>query len=177
MHLKPFLSLWYIWCKPCTYHAPKLTLSPKVPKGDSTWPTSPRNSIECVQNNFWGYGTLSANCGSILHWDKHYLQMDQNKILHDPHHLGVPSGASKMISELTYVQRKPCNYLESRLALYPNRPKRASIWASHLGVPSSASKTIYKAMVYLVQTIHQSCTETNTGSKRTEKSFHLSLVT
>jgi hypothetical protein len=25
--------------------------------------------------------------------------MDQNKIWHDPHHLGVPSGASKTISE------------------------------------------------------------------------------
>jgi hypothetical protein len=36
VHLKQFLSLWYVWRKPCTYHAPKLTLSPKVPKGDST---------------------------------------------------------------------------------------------------------------------------------------------
>jgi hypothetical protein len=27
--------------------------------------------------------------------------MDRNKILHDPRHLGVPSGTSKMISELT----------------------------------------------------------------------------
>jgi hypothetical protein len=34
---KQFLSLWYVWRKPCTYHAPKLTLSPKGPKGDSTW--------------------------------------------------------------------------------------------------------------------------------------------
>jgi hypothetical protein len=30
-HPKQFLSLWYVWCKPCTYHAPKLTLSPKGP--------------------------------------------------------------------------------------------------------------------------------------------------
>jgi hypothetical protein len=29
----------------------------------------------------------------------------------------------------------------------------------------------------LVQTVHLSCTETNTVSKRTETSFHLSLVT
>jgi hypothetical protein len=34
---KQFLSLWYVWRKPCTYHAPKLTLSPKGPKGDTTW--------------------------------------------------------------------------------------------------------------------------------------------
>jgi hypothetical protein len=47
----------------------------------------------------------------------------------------------------------------------------------HLGVSSGASKTISEAMVYLVQTVHQSCTEINTVSKRTETSFHLSLVT
>jgi hypothetical protein len=29
----------------------------------------------------------------------HYLQKDQNEILHDPHHLRVPSGVSKSISE------------------------------------------------------------------------------
>jgi hypothetical protein len=50
---KRFLSLWYVWCKPCTYLALTLTLS----------------------------------------------LMDQNKIAHDPRHLGVPSGVSKMISE------------------------------------------------------------------------------
>jgi hypothetical protein len=84
-------------------HAPKLTLSPKGSKGDSTWPTSPRSSIGCVQNYFWGYGTFGANCGSILHRDKHYLQMDQNEILHDPCHLRVPLGASKWFLSLRYV--------------------------------------------------------------------------
>jgi hypothetical protein len=33
--------------------------------------------------------------------ETHYLQMDQNEILHDTRHLAVPSGASKMISALT----------------------------------------------------------------------------
>jgi hypothetical protein len=98
---KSFLSLWYVWCKPGTYHAPKPTLSPKGPKGDSTWPTSPRSSIVCVQNNFWGNATFGANCGSILHGDKQYLQIDRNKILHDPRHLAVPSDASKTIYKLT----------------------------------------------------------------------------
>jgi hypothetical protein len=36
VHPKQFLSLWYVWRKPGTYHAKKLTLSPKGPKGDST---------------------------------------------------------------------------------------------------------------------------------------------
>jgi hypothetical protein len=92
VHPKQFLSLWYIWCKPCTYRAMKLTLSPKGSKRDSTWQTSPRISIRGVQNDFWGFGMFGTNCGSILH---------RNTILHDPHHLGVPSGASKMISKPT----------------------------------------------------------------------------
>jgi hypothetical protein len=113
-HPKQFLSLWYVWCKPCTYHAPKLTLSPKGPneiphdpchlgvplsaskrflwlwyvwcklwiylaprltlslngrKWDSTWPTTPRSSIEFVQNDFRAYGTFGANCAPILNQD------------------------------------------------------------------------------------------------------------
>jgi hypothetical protein len=35
---------------------------------------------------------------------------------------------------------------------------------------------ILEAMVHLAQTVHLSCTETNTVSKWTETSFHLSLV-
>jgi hypothetical protein len=69
VHPKQFLSLWNIWRQPCTYHAPKLTLSPKEPKWDSTWPTSKRSSIRCVQIGFWGYGTFIVNYGSILHRD------------------------------------------------------------------------------------------------------------
>jgi hypothetical protein len=67
VHPKQFLSLRYVWRKPCTYQAPKLTLYPKGSKWDSTWPKSPRSSIECVQNDFWCYGTFGANCGPILH--------------------------------------------------------------------------------------------------------------
>jgi hypothetical protein len=32
-------------------------------------------------------------------------------------------------------------------------------------------------MVHMAQTVHLSCTKTNTVSKRTETSFHLSLIT
>jgi hypothetical protein len=75
---------------------------------------------------------FGANCGPILHRDSHYLQMDRNEILHGPRHLVVPSGASKMISELT---------------------------------------------VRSVQTVHLSSIKISTVSKRTETSFHFSLVT
>jgi hypothetical protein len=49
---------------------------------------------------------------------------DQNEIPHDPRHLGVPLGASKMIFE--YDRHKPSNYLASRLALSLSGLNRAS---------------------------------------------------
>jgi hypothetical protein len=78
VHVKQFLSLWYDWCKPCTYHTPKLTLSPKGQKGDSIWPTSPRSSIGCVQNDFYGamerlVQTMDLSCtetNTISKWTK-----------------------------------------------------------------------------------------------------------
>jgi hypothetical protein len=127
-----FLRLWYVWCKLWIYLAPILTPSPNGPKRDSTWPTSPWSSIGCIQNDFWAYGTFGANRAPILNQDKHCIQTDRNEVPFEPRHLGVPSGASKMISE---------------------------------------------AMVHLPQTVHLSCTETNTVSKQTETSFHLSVVT
>jgi hypothetical protein len=42
---------------------------------------------------------FSTNHAPILHRPQQYLQMDQNKIPHDPRHLRVPPGVSKMISE------------------------------------------------------------------------------
>jgi hypothetical protein len=45
------------------------------------------------------YGTYATNHAPITHRNKHYLQKDRKEILHDAHHLGVPSGVSKMISE------------------------------------------------------------------------------
>jgi hypothetical protein len=66
---KQFLSLWYVWRKPCTYLALKLTLSSNGPKWDSTWPTSPRSFIGCIQNDFWACGTFDTICAPILHQD------------------------------------------------------------------------------------------------------------
>jgi hypothetical protein len=47
----------------------------------------------------------------------------------------------------------------------------------HIGVPSSASKTISMPMVCSVQTVHLSCTDTSTVSKRTKTRFHTTHVT
>jgi hypothetical protein len=62
---KWFLIRWYVWRKLCTYLSLTLTVSRNKKKWDSTWPTSPRNSIGCVQNDFWAYGTSSANNAPI----------------------------------------------------------------------------------------------------------------
>jgi hypothetical protein len=64
---KRFLSV--DWWKSCTYVALTLTLSPNGLKRDSKWPMSPRRSIGCVQNDFWAYGTFSANHVPILYHD------------------------------------------------------------------------------------------------------------
>jgi hypothetical protein len=50
-----------------------------------------------------------------MHQNQHYLQKDRKKILHDPCHIGVPSGASKMISEamLRLVQNVDLSYTET----------------------------------------------------------------
>jgi hypothetical protein len=72
---------------------------------------------------------------------------------------------------------KRCTYLASRLALSLNRPKRLSVEPRHLGVASGVSKIISEPMVHLVQTLHLSCTKTNTVSKQTETRFHKTQVT
>jgi hypothetical protein len=52
---------------------------------------------------------------------------------------------------------------------YPFQPR-------HLAVSSGASKMIYEHVVHLAETMHLSCTETNTISKRTETRFYMTHV-
>jgi hypothetical protein len=90
-------------------------------------------------NDFWAYDTFPVNRAPIF-------QMYRNEIPHDPRHLGFPSGTSNTISECI-VHLGQCVHLcctdslknrctipsgASRLAIYPNRPKRASTWASSI---------------------------------------------
>jgi hypothetical protein len=84
--------------KPCTHLASRLTLSPNELKRVSTWPTSCRSTIVCVQNDFWAYGTLGAN----VHQSCAALTLSPNILKQastNPWHLGVLSGAPKMIFE------------------------------------------------------------------------------
>jgi hypothetical protein len=59
------------------------------------------STIGCAQSDFYARGTFDANHIPILSLDQHYLQMCQNEFALDPRHLGVQSGASKMIYEPT----------------------------------------------------------------------------
>jgi hypothetical protein len=99
LHPKWSLSQWHVWRKPCTNLAPTLTLFPNGLKWDSTGPTSPKSFIRCVQNDFKACGMFDANRSPILHQDEHYLQTGRNDHPLEPHHLGVPLGTSKGISE------------------------------------------------------------------------------
>jgi hypothetical protein len=56
------------------------------------------SSIGCLKYYFCAYDTFNANCATILHQELHYLQTDRTELPLEPHHLGVTSSASKMIS-------------------------------------------------------------------------------
>jgi hypothetical protein len=100
VHLKWFLSLGTLDANRAPIFALPLTLSQNRSNRESTWPTSPRRSTSCVENNFRAYSTFGASSAPVLHHDYHYLQMDWIKFSLEPRHLGIPSGVSKTISEL-----------------------------------------------------------------------------
>jgi hypothetical protein len=81
---KQFSKLWYVQRKLCTYLMSRLALSPNGPKRASTWVSSPKSTIGCVQNDFWAYGTFGVNRVPILHRHKHCLQTDWNEMPLDP---------------------------------------------------------------------------------------------
>ena len=92
-----------------------------------------------------------------------------NNIPHDPRHLGVQSGASKMSSETMLHSALTVHDLTSRLDYLQTDQNELRLELRHLGVPSGASKMISEPMVRLAQALHLSSTNTNTISNRTER--------
>ena len=95
---KRYLSLWYVWCKPCTNIALTLTPSPNRP---NKIPHDPRQlGVPSVASKMISKPMvpLRKPC-TYLALTLTPSPNGQNEISHDPHHLGVPSDASKMISE------------------------------------------------------------------------------
>jgi hypothetical protein len=66
VHPKWFLGLWFVHHKPCTYLVSRLALSLSGPNWGSTWSSSSRSTIWCVQNDCWACGTFGANRAPIL---------------------------------------------------------------------------------------------------------------
>jgi hypothetical protein len=174
---KLFMSLWYVQCKPCTYLASKLALSPNGPNRASTWASSPRSPIECVQNDsismVGSVQTVHQSCTDT------YTVSKRTKTRFHMTHVTYKFNRvrPKPFMSLWYIQCKLCTYLASRLALSPNGPNRAPLDPHHLVVPSGACKMIYESMVRLTQTEHPSCTDANTVSKQIETRFHMTHLT
>jgi hypothetical protein len=170
---KQFLSLWYVRRKPCSYLAPTLTTSPNRLKWDSTWSTSPRNSIGCVQNYFEplvrSTQTMHLSCikiSTISKWTKRSFQLSLVT------YQGVSSSSSKMISEpkvrLVQIVHLSCIQMDRNGIPHDS---------SHVGVPFGVSKMISEPMIRSVQKVQLSCVKINTISKQTKRSFQLSLIT
>jgi uncharacterized protein YjfI (DUF2170 family) len=94
----------------------------------STWASSPRSTIGCIQNDFRAYGMFSTIRAPILHRQQHYLQMDQNEILHDPCHLGA-SGASKAISKNLVRSSQTMHLSCVKISTISNELNQVSTWA------------------------------------------------
>jgi hypothetical protein len=175
---KWFMTLCYVWCKPCTYLAPTLTPSWNEPKRGSTSAASPRSSIGFVQNDFKAYVTF---------WHKPctYLALTQTPTPNRPKwDLTWPTSPRSSIGCVqndfwaygTFgvnnapILHQDLHYLQMDQNELPLEPR-------HLGVSLGASKTISEPMVCLVQTVHLSCSNTNTVSERTETRWLMSHVT
>jgi hypothetical protein len=96
---KTIISLWYVRHKLCTYLSSRLALSPNRLNRASTWASSPRSTIRCVQNEFCGYVMFGTKLCTYLAPTLTLSWNIPNEIPLDPCHLGVASSTFKMISE------------------------------------------------------------------------------
>ena len=130
VHPHWFPSILYVPCKPCTYLASRLALSPNRQNRASTWASSSRSTNRCVKNGFLDYGALGTNYAPIC-IETTIVSKQSEARFHVTHviyefHWVRPN----WFLNIWYVPFKLYNYLASRLALSPNRPNRASTWAS-----------------------------------------------
>jgi hypothetical protein len=121
VHLKWFLTLWYVRRKPITYLASRLALSPNGPKRAFPWASSSRNSIGCIENNFLACGTFAELDHLSSTYTNTFSKRTEMRFEYHP-------VRSKQFLSLWYVGRKQCTYLAWRLALSPNEPKWDSSW-------------------------------------------------
>jgi hypothetical protein len=172
------LGRWYVWRKLYTYLALTLTLSPNGKKWDSTWPTSPRSSNGCVQDDFWVCGIFNANYTPILHQDYHYLWKGPKWA---STWASSPSATNKCVQNdfwaygMSNANHAPIldrhyHRIQTGTSEIPHDPR-------HQGIPSGVSKMILEPMIRLAQAVDLSYIKIKTISERTETSFHLSIIT
>jgi hypothetical protein len=105
-----------------------VSTSRRSTKWVSTWPKSRRSTNGCAQCDFHARDTFSANYAPFLRQNYYYLQMDRSELPLDARHLGVQSGASKMIFEPIIPLVQTMHLSVTRLKLSPNRPRHVSNW-------------------------------------------------
>jgi hypothetical protein len=123
---KRYLSLLYIWCKPCTYIAPTLTMSPNGPKRDSTRPTHlgvPSGASNMIFE-LMEHSTQTAHlsCVKITTISKQ-TQTSFHLTLITKEYRRV---RTKRFLSLLYVRRKPCTYIAPTQTQSLNGLKRDS---------------------------------------------------
>jgi hypothetical protein len=81
--------------------------------------------------------------------------MDQNMVPLDPRHLGVPLGASKMISETMVRSTQTVHLSCIKIDTIPKQTENEhALDLCQQGVPSGALKAILEPMVHSAQTVH-----------------------
>jgi hypothetical protein len=116
---KQFLILGYIWHKPCTYLVSRLALSANRLNQASTWDSSPRSSMMCVQNDFLSLWFVRPKPCT---YRAPSLILSPNGSKRDSTLSTSPS------SFIWYVWHNPYQYLAVTLTLSPSRPKWDSTW-------------------------------------------------
>jgi hypothetical protein len=76
-----------------------------------------------------------------------------------------------------YVRHKSCNYFFVKISAISNRLNELPHQPRQQEVLSDVYKMISEPMVRVAQTMHLSCTDTNTVSKRTEAIFYKTHIT
>jgi hypothetical protein len=156
-------SLKYVRRKPYTYLASRLALSPTELNEASTWASSPRSTIGCVQNELWAYYMFGANRASILYRHQQYLQMEKMRFHMTHVSLEYHQVHPKRFLRLWYIRHKLCTYLALR-AFSPRSTIRYV-------------QNDFWAWSRLAQTVHLSCIDSNTVSEWTKTRFHMTHVT
>jgi hypothetical protein len=175
---KIFLSLRYVWCKPCTYIAPTLTPSPKdrdkfwhgprhlrVLSGASKMISEPMvRSVQTVHLSCIKISTISIWTETSFHFSLITLEYHRGRL--------------KQLLSLWYVRHIPCTYLAPTLTLSRNGPKQKSTWPTSSRSTISCVQKWFPSLWYILhKTVHLSCVKISTISKWTEMSYHLSLIT